>query len=373
MSNKKRIAWVDIAKGIAIAAIIIGHISVYLSPVVPIAHNVVETVYSFHVAAFFILSGYTMKRGFMGVSGIAKLAKSCFLPYIVFGVISAVVCMLLTEQRSFIEWSSALIYGAALYKGELLWSYPFGAVGIGAVWFLPALFVGKLISSAMTPLPKVLQLILGAGAFGLGIYTSDILFLPFGIQQGLCACWFITVGHIFATTNLFDGEDIIRQAVLGMLATAGVAYMYMLGSEIWREPNYCISFYPNGWMDMIGTVAASAAVMLASVFIGKLPEKTTAAIQWVGKNTLPIFCWHAVFIAPTVVLETALLDFAAAGLPVYLVYLISLAVAFAFAIGLTAASKYIPGLRQVCFPKKKLRAEKQMPHPEVHLIREGTR
>ena len=52
--NPNRIAWVDVAKGIAILLVIIGH-------TVNFGSATRNFIFSFHMPLFFILSGYTFK------------------------------------------------------------------------------------------------------------------------------------------------------------------------------------------------------------------------------------------------------------------------------------------------------------------------
>ena len=50
----KRIAWLDIAKGIAIVCTVVGH-------TVPAGGKLCNLIYSFHMPLFFVLAGYTMR------------------------------------------------------------------------------------------------------------------------------------------------------------------------------------------------------------------------------------------------------------------------------------------------------------------------
>ena len=52
----KRIEWIDIAKGIGIILVVIGHISQ-----IEVLNDI---IYSFHMPLFFIISGYLYKRKF---------------------------------------------------------------------------------------------------------------------------------------------------------------------------------------------------------------------------------------------------------------------------------------------------------------------
>lgn len=56
---KKRIEWIDVAKALAIILVIFGHASKKTSWVQP--DFIVYIIYSFHMALFFVLSGWTFQ------------------------------------------------------------------------------------------------------------------------------------------------------------------------------------------------------------------------------------------------------------------------------------------------------------------------
>ncbi len=53
MTEGKRIHWIDIARGMAMDLVVIGHLG--------LKNQFVQWIYSFHMPLFFILSGMTMK------------------------------------------------------------------------------------------------------------------------------------------------------------------------------------------------------------------------------------------------------------------------------------------------------------------------
>lgn len=349
---QQRIPWVDYAKAIAILGIIVGHFAPYFSQVISWAHPLCELMYSFHVAAFFLLSGYTTARGIMPARKVARLARGCFLPYLVAGMLSAVTCMLFTPNKSFMEWGAALVYASGAYNGELLWGYPFGAVVIGAVWFLPALFIGKLVSTLISKLPITARLLVTAGLFVVGMETAKILFLPMDIQQGLCASWWITCGMTMSQTKVLESKGTLATVAVAATAALGACYMAALWLEVWREPMYCNSTYPNGVLDMFGTTFATVLVVLLAKLVVKAPRLVRSCAGWIGHSTLPIFCWHAVSIAPGVFLSDWLLSLVDGDTPATAVFTAALAADIAFSLGMAWVSSKVPGLRSVFFPSK---------------------
>ena len=49
---KQRLGWIDIAKGICLIAVVLGHMGI----------EAFGFVYSFHLTTFFILCGYTLRK-----------------------------------------------------------------------------------------------------------------------------------------------------------------------------------------------------------------------------------------------------------------------------------------------------------------------
>ena len=70
---------------------------------------------------------------------------------------------------------------------------PEGAIAIGSIWHLWALFWGKipLASINETKWPGILAIVL----FIVGVLTKDMIWLPLSIRPELCAVLFMFVGQ----------------------------------------------------------------------------------------------------------------------------------------------------------------------------------
>ena len=76
----KRLDWVDIAKGIGIFLMVMGH-----SGIPRFMH---DWIYSFHMPFFFILSGFFFTAGKYAFGElVSRRARTILLPYVVFTVI----------------------------------------------------------------------------------------------------------------------------------------------------------------------------------------------------------------------------------------------------------------------------------------------
>lgn len=144
----QRIRFFDIAKGIAILAVILGHSAIETNLFVPhrTAQVVLSICFSFHMPLFFILSGYFMhpERRFRWM----KEAKQLLFTYVVTAlcVLVGVTCMATLDHESraiaLRQWGMAAIYGSGDISNLTLWRVD---LRIGAIWFLLALFWARLL------------------------------------------------------------------------------------------------------------------------------------------------------------------------------------------------------------------------------------
>ena len=99
---KKRVQWIDCAKGIAILLVIIGH---------TIGYPIREMIFSFHMPLFFILAG-AVHRYSDNFTRIMAKSKESFKQLII-PAVAAFIC------RSYIQ------YGTFRFK-DILWSIVWG-------------------------------------------------------------------------------------------------------------------------------------------------------------------------------------------------------------------------------------------------------
>lgn len=122
--KKRRLDYLDASRGLALLLVIIGHI--YNGD-----NFFIIWIYSFHVPLFFIISGILIKYNkYNNISTIAKKRiKSIMVPYFLFCLINILFEMSLNLSILTLKWT--VIQTITFF-------------GIGATWFLPALFIGEL-------------------------------------------------------------------------------------------------------------------------------------------------------------------------------------------------------------------------------------
>jgi len=166
MKESKRLAWVDVAKGIAIISVVVGHAK---TPFMPF-------VYLYHIPVFFFISGmFTRGDSNFNVFFKAKI-RSLYFPYIIVLLSMTVfhnVFVKMGMYPAFHSWQSFATQVAkiALFGGTL--SEPITY----AMWFVKSLFFSEII------LYWVLRLVAKwtSRFFFVSLFSLAIFFLVYGL------------------------------------------------------------------------------------------------------------------------------------------------------------------------------------------------
>lgn len=180
MSNKRNVE-IDIAKGIGILLVIIGH------GAIPSWSK--DAISSFHMPLFFILSGYFF-RNENPLTRVQKDAKRLLLPYVVTMTVITLYTLVVHQLFKHDGW---YYFTNSLW----FWIFPTGAPGglyfSGPIWFLFALFWTK---STFNIIEKnhtrwFYPLIAFVAFVPFYIYYQIGIDLPLAISQGLTSIVFI--------------------------------------------------------------------------------------------------------------------------------------------------------------------------------------
>jgi acyltransferase len=179
---KRRIAWVDALKVFGIVSVVLGH---FASPLGPF-------IYSFHMPLFFIISGFFMKADKAFKLFAMKNLRKLMLPYLIFAIIGLGIEIIKREllHRPHLDYVPKLIDILLKMDMDAL-MHTYGLV----LWFLPALFWGRLFLFLLLKYVKNDLLIFFVGV-GLLVFSLSVD-LPFGIDDGMNAVFWLCCGNIF--------------------------------------------------------------------------------------------------------------------------------------------------------------------------------
>ena len=276
-----KLKWINVAKGICIIAIILGHMG---------QSNINNIVFAFHLTVFFILSGYTLKNNKIDNKYISTKFKRLMIPYFItcFFIMLADVILNLIAHHDF------TIYGvSSTLAQDLIRIFfasgtikTFGQVAlpsrIGAIWFLPALFFSLIICKIIINKIKKYRYRFGITIIIalIGIITAKFIWLPFSIQSAMLACPFIIFGTFLKDNNTLEKIK-LKELILFII-------ILILGYISNKNNLY---FVTASMRDIILTPIIAITSSLLIIKISMYCEKSKI-LNYIGENSLHFMCIH---------------------------------------------------------------------------------
>ena len=279
---KDRLQYIDIAKGIAIICVILGHLG---------KSDINRVVFTFHMPIFFFITGYfTSDKRSIGAF-IKVKARTLLVPYaltcLMIIVIGSIAGWVLGDAYSaFIRWCYASIYGAGIPFTE-----PIYIPAIGALWFLWASFWGSCFLRISLNFDKYLRLCFVFALFAFGYYTRTICWLPLSIQAGACATLFMYMGYL-----MHEIRDVISKLPKELKVFGCVCSILAWIAFIRDYQSFALVYCDigRGPVDIFGCVCACLVVLMASKFIERHTSMIAGFLAYFGKYSLLVLCVHII-------------------------------------------------------------------------------
>ena len=291
-----RIRFIDIARAMAMLFIVLGHTLVYSQH----CQQVYKFLYSFHVALFFVISGYTFTISDNYIEFIKKKFIRIMIPYFFWSLMFLIPYLLfgkriesvLNTDSSFgiINQIKNIIYGngnnSALKQNSSL-------------WFLPALFsmemtysiiIKKLHKSRKIITNIVLCLILICIGFISEKFFTEF-YLPWGINTVIQMGIFFYTGYIMKENNFIEKFS-SKNLFTIILAFLGIICCFLN----YRKVSAIDYNYGNYFFALMSGLFISTTVVLVSAKI-----TSNKILEFIGRNTMVILIFHkiAILIAQT--------------------------------------------------------------------------
>lgn len=280
--KKPRLQYVDIARGIAMICIILGHLG---NP------SINRVVFTFHVPIFFFITGYftSTKRSLPEFT--KNKARTLLVPYAMACLVIIILGTLLgfhygNAADAFKGWIYASIYGA----GDS-YTVPFYIKGIGAIWFLWATFWGSVFLRISLDFNKYTRVFSIFALFALGCYTRRLFWFPLSIQAGACATLFMYMGYL-----LRQNKDTLlalpkEAKVFSTLLAFVTWFSFMKNFQSFWLVHCDIG---KGMVDVLGCICACACVIMISKFIDDRMSFIGRPLAYFGRYSLLVLCVHII-------------------------------------------------------------------------------
>ncbi len=286
MNDKKRLEYLDIARGIAMISIVLGHLGI---------RSFNKVVFTYHLPIFFIISGFFLSTRDSVGSFIRKKIRLLIIPYIVasIAIIASAVCMCLIFEKGaglkevLKRWGFAAVYGA----GDT-YQQPFYVQGIGAIWFLLATFWAVVMMRILLNYNKWIRLIMVAILFTAAIWTRQHFFwFPLSIQAGCTALLFVYIGYLIK-----ESKDILSILPMEVMAAWTVFALVVWLSFVKDFQSFWLvhSDIGRGFVDIFGSLCGCYILVLISYGIERWFSLPGKVFGFLGKNSLIMLIVHIV-------------------------------------------------------------------------------
>lgn len=300
MQERQHLLWIDMAKGLAIALVVLGHCLDFDNP---LRHF----IYTFHMPLFFMLAGYTM-RAKPRLTVLSSSLRRLMVPYLV-------VCAILLFF-AFVPPASlnpnldpqeppASVLAQELYasgcESEFMGLH---IIGIGAIWFLPCLLWGRLVlnevllrTQNLQGWRRALQPLAVLALLWLGFALGQQLRLPMSLDTALVAVGFMYVGYLLKRVEPQNLSNLqwLGFVVLWLLgfASSGIGSIDMATRSYLECPAQLLCSVGGSVAvigAMIGLEQLGRGCRLPSQALGRL----NALMARLGVASLTVLCVHRV-------------------------------------------------------------------------------
>lgn len=264
--NKTRIEWIDIAKGIGIFLMVIGHTSI------PKIGS--HWIYSFHMPLFFFLSGYLFNPNKYSIKELfIRKTKTMIIPYFFFVLLNWGGCELLQyHQYPPHSLLKTIINGSQ-----------------GAIWFIYVLFFTEISFYLIYKLKNYIHsnyivtiIVLLFTITSYFMYLNEIHF-PYKLEVVGFSLLFYGTGYFIKNKSFFSQK--INIYILFILLILSCVFAYLQEPRLDMASNTFGMGLPTIFVAYLGIYLT---LQYSIVFEKKLPALLKKAIIYIGKNTIVV-------------------------------------------------------------------------------------
>lgn len=278
-----RVKYWDVAKGITIIFVIMGHIR-GVNPIVR------RMIFSYHMPFFFIANAFFIKDYNLG-NNIRKSTKSLIIPYAVVCLISAVLCV--NQNTSEIpDYSVFLKRIVDMFIRMSKISTHFQQFeSVWLVWFVICLYGARIIYVILMSQLKEKHLVVQVAILLMiatlgGVIGKYYAFMPWSIDVSLVALPLMWFGECLSHFHLVE----MGKRWTGFAALSVVVWAILVKNGIQIE--MATRRYPGYYLSYMAAVCGSIMIIYLSQITERMLPRISEFFSWCGRNSMIILAFH---------------------------------------------------------------------------------
>lgn len=278
-SLQSRVVIIDIAKGILILLVVLGHTSFTYS----------KYIFWFHMPAFFIISGMLLpNRSEINAFTLEQFKKRVvkfFLPYTSYFILITLVSFFFIQDK--IE---AKLFLRFIWGGRLL-------VGVyGTFWFITCLFICQYLFLFIQKLHlRVIYIVFVLVIFYYAsVYVSNLLdvkYVPLNADIALIAVSYLFIGYFFKSRFMLESTRLTWSSVTLILALIVILIFIDTTHPGFYTLNMKYGVFNNPILDLLIPIVFLIGIMFLSLGLS-FNRFAVDILSLCGRNSLHIMYLH---------------------------------------------------------------------------------
>jgi polysaccharide biosynthesis protein PslL len=285
--DRERNEWIDVAKGIAIILVVVGHAATFD----------VTPIYWFHMPAFFIMSGFFFKplnSTDVFKTWFLKRARQLFIPYLFFLLVITVLRYLVIFYQSGLTWNWLAKDIVNVIVGGRFFPSDFYVV----MWFIPCLFLTQVLCALIFYFIKqhylrfvIILLFYSLAHFETWFSFNHSVFVPLNLDVSLLALPYFVVGYLFSRVLFLYKNKLDLMKFIGFALFAAFVFIWTMKRPIAYIFDMRSVTYYHFFLDLLVPITLTVALFIVSALIGKWRHLSQLLI-YVGQSSLIIMYTH---------------------------------------------------------------------------------
>lgn len=291
---------IDIAKGIGIILVVIGHLSGVTGTTSPMLLWLKSFLYQFHIPLFFFLSGIFFNKEEAWNHFLIKKIKRLYIPFVTFNIIFLIVDVILR----LISGISIIPTDEFKHTVKIILGIGLAPLG-GATWFLIALIraviIYKLINTIFDNKEKE-QLFVSVSCIIIGV-TGLFITGKYYIGSSMVAVAFYWLGD-YSRTYLLNLKNcrIWNKTIILILS-----FIVLTIIRQYNTTDVSMALYENRFLVIVGSCSGIIFIMMLSDILSNIGQ-FSRILCFIGKNTMTVLIGHFAAFKILIILQVLIFD-----------------------------------------------------------------